>query len=58
MILSDDCDNKFTIRNGKDLSVIKTIEHDFGSMRCGLCYTDQNVLILGIDENLIEFDYE
>ena len=58
MILSDDCDNKFTIRNRKDLSVIKTIEHDFGSMRCGLCYNDQNVLILGVNENLIEFDYE
>lgn len=58
MIISDYEWNKFTLRNRKDLSVIKTIEHDFGSLRCGICYSKNKVVILGIGWNLVEYDFE
>ena len=58
MIISDDVINKFTVRNSKNLSVIKTIGHKFGSLRCGLCYPEQKVVVLGINDNLVEFNYE
>ena len=38
MIISDETRNKFTIRNRYDLSIIETIEHDFGYPNCGICY--------------------
>ena len=57
MIISDHVRDKFTIRNRSDLSVIKTIEHDFGYLRCGLYYPEQKVVVLGIDKNLVEFDF-
>ena len=58
MIISNDIENNFTIRNRKDLSVIKTINHDFGFLYCGLCYSEQNIVMLGIGNNIVEFDYE
>ena len=58
MIISDHGKNVFTIRNRSDLSVIKTIEHDFGYLSCGLYYPEQKVVVLGIDYHLIEFDFE
>ena len=58
MIISDDVANKFTLRNRSCLSVIKTIEHEFGYIRCGMCYPKQRVVLLGINDNLVEFDYK
>lgn len=58
MIISEDVNNKFTIRNRKDLSILKTIEHDFGQLKCGLCYPEKKVVVLGIFTNIVEFDYE
>ena len=59
MIISGDEWNKFTIRNSWDLSVIKTVEHEFGNvLNCGLCYPNQKIVILGIEQSLIEFNYE
>ena len=58
MIISDNFENKFQIRNRKDLSVIKTISHKFGWLKCGLCYPEEKVVIIGIGANLIEFDLE
>ena len=57
MIISSEKDNKFIIRNRKDLSIIKIIEHDFGYLYSGLCYPDQKVVVLGIGCNIIKFDY-
>ena len=58
MIISDHEFNKFTIRNRSDLSVIKIIKHNFGELNCGLYYPEQNVVVLGISKNLVEFDFE
>ena len=59
MIISGDEWNKFTIRNSWDLSVIKTVEHEFGNvLNCGLCYPNQKIVILGIEQSLVEFNYE
>ena len=59
MIISDDhLNNKLTIRNRYDLTVIQTIEHNFGLVQCGLCYPEQNLIILGINKKLVEFNYE
>ena len=58
MIISDHGKNKFTIRNREDLSVIKTIEHEFGYLNCGLCYPEQKLVELVISNNLVEFDFE
>lgn len=35
-----------------------TIQHDFGTLNCGLCYPKEKVLLLGINDNLVELDYE
>ena len=58
MIVSGDMENKFQIRNRKDLSIIKTIEHEFGWLLCGWSYPSQKHLILGMDNNIVEFNYE
>ena len=58
MIISDHDIHKFTIRNRSDLSVIKIISHNFGYLFCGLYYSEQKVLVLGMMENLVEFDFE
>ena len=58
MIISDHGENKFAIRNRSDLSIINTIEHEFGFLFSGLCYPEQKVVVLGIWNNLVEFDLE
>ena len=58
MLISHDGSNKFSIRNSSDLSVINTIEHEFGSLLCGLYYQEQNVVVMGIENNLAEFDFQ
>ena len=58
MIISDNAEHKFTIRNRQDFSVIKTIEHEFGKLYCGIYYLEQRVVVLGIENNLVEFDFE
>ena len=58
MIITSDLNSKFTIRNRRDLSVIKTVEHLFGDLKCGICYPEQKLVLLGINRNLIKFDYE
>ena len=40
MFISGDIYNEFTLRNRLDLSVIKTVEHEFGFLKCGLCYPE------------------
>ena len=46
------------IRNREDLSVIETVKHDFGELWCGLCYPEKLVVVLGIENNLVEFDFD
>ena len=58
MIICNDIVDKFTIRNRKDLSIIRTVEHEYGNINCGLCYPDQTIVVLGIHNNLVEFDYD
>ena len=58
MILSGVEMNVLKIRNRQDLSIKKTIEHGFGYLYSGICYSDKSVLLLGIDNNLVEFDYQ
>ena len=58
MIISGDAYNKFMIRNRKDLTEIKTVEHNFGCLYCGLCYPEQMIVVLGINNKLVEFNYE
>ena len=36
LIISGDEGNKFTLRNRYDLQIVKTVEHDFGYLYCGL----------------------
>lgn len=50
--------NTFTLRNRHDLSVINKVSHLFGDLKCGLCYPEEMVVLLGIDDNLVEFNYE
>ena len=57
MIISDLGENKFQVRNRVDLSIIKTVEHDFGFLYCGLNYSDKMIVVLGIGSNIIEFNY-
>ena len=58
MIISQNIDHRFTIRNRLDLSVIKTVEGDFDSITCGLCYPELKIAILAVYNHLIVFDYE
>ena len=58
MIISNQGLNKFTIRNRLNLSIIATIDHNFGFLNCGLYYPETKGVLLGIEENLVEFDYE
>lgn len=58
MIISDAGENIFQIRNRYDLKVIKSIEHKYGWLRCGVCYSEKNLAILGIDNFFIDFNYE
>lgn len=41
MLICDEGENKFTIRNKKDFSIIKRIVHKYGYLRCGLSYPEQ-----------------
>ena len=45
------------IRNRYDLSILATIDHNLGSLYCGLCYPEEMVVVLGINNQLVEFDY-
>lgn len=45
-------------RNKYYLSVIKAIEHNYGFLNCGLCNLKQKIIMLGIGNNIIEFNYE
>lgn len=58
MILSEDYSNFFTIRNRRDLSIIKDVFHNYGVINSGLCYPDQKIVVLGINNNLVYFNYE
>ena len=49
---------RFSIRNRNDLSIVKTIENDFGYLHCGICYSDEKIFVLGIYTYIVEFDYE
>ena len=35
-----------------------TVKHNFGLLHCGLYYPEQKTVVLGIEQNLIEFDFE
>ena len=58
MIISEEGVHKFKIRNLKDLKIIKTVEHDYGFLHCGLCYPERKIVVLGISDFLVEFNYE
>ena len=58
IIISENVKNKFTIRNRKDLSILQTVEHGLGFLRCGITYPDKKIVVLGIGNNLMEFNYE
>ena len=58
MIISGHGKGKFAIRNRSDLLVIKTIKHDFGDLYCGLSYPEQKLVVLGMWNNIVEFDFE
>ena len=36
----------------------KDCEHNFGYLRCGYSYPEQNIVVLGIKNNLVEFNFE
>ena len=57
MIISEDYGGKLTIRNRSDLSVIKTIKHNYGYLYCGLYFPEQKVVMLGMSKSLVEFDF-
>ena len=50
--------SKLTLRNRKDLKVIKTIHNKYGLLYCGLNYPEEKIIILGISWNLVRFNYK
>ena len=47
---------KLLILNDTDLSTIKEINHEYGALLCGIYHQDREMIYLGVDDNLLEFD--
>ena len=48
--------NKLIILNDADLSTIKQIDHEDEDLYCGIYHKDRDMIYLGADKGLIEFD--
>ena len=48
--------NKLIILNDADLSTIKQIDHEYEDLYCGIYHKDRDMIYLGADKGLIEFD--